>query len=152
MSKEYDLEMSTTYLFGCDFFDEKFDPEGNEEHLECAEEIMDSFLWGDVFQSWNNYLHKNCYTPEDVINFCNLFSYYGGQDNIIPDPYEFIGYIYYMVDMDRYWDEAGEFLEGLSISILEKSGDITITSDPYYQPWKDPKVLAVVKKYTENNS
>lgn len=147
MSVDTILLNETNYLFDCDFFSDDFDAEGNEEHLQRAEQLLNTYPWKDVFACWNSYLRHNCNSPEEVINFCNLFSYYGGQDNFIPDPYEFLGYIYYMVDINEYWDEAGDFLDGLSISILEKSGEISTTKNPYYQSWKDPCILEIVKKY-----
>ena len=147
MKECLDISNTTTYLFNCDFFADDFDPEGHEEHLECAEKLIDTYPWNDIFNSWNEYLHNNCKTPESVINYCNLFLYYGGQDQFIPNPYEFLGYIYYMVDIDKYWDQAGEFLDGLSISILEKSGEISTVKNPYYQSWTDPKMIAAIERY-----
>lgn len=138
------IEETTSYLFNCDFFDEEFDPEGHEDHLACAEELIHEKPWAEIYAAWSNYLYNNCKTPEAVINYCNLFSYYGGQDNYIPDPYTFIGYIYYIVDIEKNWDEAGEFLDGFCISILERSGEISLSKNPYYQSWKDPKVLSVI--------
>ena len=145
MSDKINIEETSTYLFNCNFYDDAFDPEGHEDHLECAEKLINSNPWENIFEVWSNYLYNNCKTPEEVINFCNLFSYYGGQDYYIPKPYDFIGYIYYIVDIDKYWDEAGDFLDGLCISILERSGELSTTKDPYYQSWKDPKVLKVIE-------
>ena len=145
------LKETTSYLFNCDFFSDDFDPDGNEEHLECAENVLSTYAFNDIFAEWNRYLRENCKSPEDVINFCNLFSYYGGSDYYIPNAYDFVGYIYYMVDLDKYWDKAGDFLDGLCISILEKSGDVSLARDPYYQSWKDPKVIASVEKYKKTN-
>ena len=136
----------TNYLFNVDFLNDNFDAEGNEEHLDRAIQLIDTHPWNEIFNSWNNYLHNNCKTPEDVINFCNLFVYYGGTDQFIPRPYEFLGYIYYMVDTDKYWDEAGELIDGLSISVLEKAGEISSWNDPYYRSWKDPKILKEIEK------
>ena len=147
MSENMDLIDTTKYLFDCDFFSDSFDPEDHEDHLECAEKLLSTYPWNDIFYAWNRYLRNNCQTPESVINYCNLFSYYGGQDQFIQDPYDFLGYIFYMVDIDKYWDDAGEFLDGLSISILEKAGKISTVKDPYYQSWHDPEILKAVEKY-----
>ena len=51
-----------------------------------------------------------------------------------------------MIDIDTYWDMAGELLDELSVSILEKSGEVSSWNDPYYQSWKDPKILKEVEK------
>ena len=141
------IKTTTDYLFGCDFKSDRFDPEGEEKHLDKANELISTFLWSDIFEEWNDYLHNNCSTPESVINFCNLFYYYGGQDQFIPNPYEFLGYLYYVIDVDTYWNQAGNLLDSISISILEKSGEISLSSDPDYQPWNDPKLLKVIESY-----
>lgn len=146
MTDKIDLSKMTSYLFECNFFDDEFDPEDHEEHLACAEKLFDTYAFKDIFNEWNNYLRKNCKTAEEVINFCNLFSYYGGQDYPIPNAYDFVGYIYSKVDISKYWDEAGDFIDGLCTSILEKSGEISLVKDPYYQSWKDPKVLEAVER------
>ena len=52
-----------------------------------------------------------------------------------------------MVDTEKYWEEAGEFLDGFCISILEKAGEISTVKDPYYQSWKDPKIISAVERY-----
>ena len=152
MTDKTNLKEMTEYLFNCNFFSDDFDPEGNETHLQCAEELLSSWSFNDVFKEWNKFLREKCHTPESVINFCNLFSYYGGQDYYISNAYDFVGYIYYMVDIEKYWDECGDFLDGLCISILAKSGDISLSKNPCYQSWTDPKVLARVEKYRLRNN
>ena len=147
MNNNRAIAEETNYLFNVDFFDDNFDPDGNEEHLVRAEKMLDSYPWSDIFYAWNEYLHTKCKTPEEVYNYCNLFMYYGGTDQFIPNPYEFLGYIYYMIDLNTYWDMAGELLDEMSISILEKSGEISTWNDPYYQSWKDPKILEEIDKY-----
>ena len=147
MSDKQEITELTHYLFDCDFYADDFDPENHEDHLECAEKMYNKYPWSDVFDSWNDYLRHKCQTPEAVINYCNLFSYYGGTDRVIPEPYDFLGYIFYRVDIDKYWEEAGELLDGLSISILVKSGEISTVKDPYYQSWKDPRILSAIEKY-----
>lgn len=142
-----EMTKTTEYLFHCDFLEDDYDPEGHEDHLRCAEDLLRKHPWSDIFLSWNEFLRNRCSTPEEVINYCNLFSYYGGTDQVIPDPYDFLGYIYYMVDTEKYWEEAGEFLDGFSISVLEKAGEISAIKDPYYQSWKDPRIISVIEKY-----
>jgi hypothetical protein len=141
------IKETTEYLFNCDFFDESFDPEENETHLKMAEEVLGNNLWQDVFLSWNDYLRSKCSTPEDVINFCNLFVYYGGTENPIRNPYDFLGYIFAKADLDKYWDTAGELLDGLAVAVLQRSGEISLNGNPYYQSWKDPKLIQAAEKY-----
>ena len=143
------IKNETEYLFRCDFFSDDFDPEDKEEHLDRANDLLEAYPWKDIFDSWNAFLHTNCKTPEEVINFCNLFFYYGGTDQFIPEPYTFLGYVFSIVDWDECWDTAGDFLDGFCISILEKSGEISLMKDPYYQPWKDSKLIQAAEKNKE---
>ena len=147
MPDKAEISRMTTYLFDCDFFADDFDPEEHEDHLKCAENLLGTYSWSDIIPSWNAFLRSRCSTPEEVINFCNLFFYYGGTDQFIPDPYDFLGHIYYMVDTEKYWEEAGEFLDGFCINVLEKAGEISTVKDPYYQSWKDPKIISAVERY-----
>lgn len=134
--KEY-----TDYLFNCHFTDDSFDPEGNEEHLKTSWELFDNYTWEEIYSVWMQYLYNNCATPDDVINFVNLYFYYDAIDRKIPDPIKFISYIYYRVDMDVYWDEAGDLFDSLAIHILSNHKLINMMDDPYYRPWEDKRIL-----------
>lgn len=143
----HNIEAITEYLFDCNFLDEDFDSEGKEEHQKVAEALLNENPWSDVFTVWNKYLRGNCSTPESVINFCNLFSYYGGTERPIHYPYDFLGYIFAKANFEKNWDGAGDFLDGLAVSILQKSGDISLRKDPYYQSWRDSKLQCFINKY-----
>lgn len=142
---------ATDHLFNCDFNDENFDPDGAQVHLELAEQIISNYSWKNVFEAWNSYLRNRCKTTEQVINFCNLFYYYGGQDHVIPNPYDFIGYLLYMIDVDKSWEETGDLIDSLCVSVLEKAGFVSLVKDPYYQVWRDPKALAAADSYRKQN-
>lgn len=137
----------TTYLFDCNFFSDDFDPEGKEEHLDKAQELQESFPWSDIIREWHNYLYNNCHTAEDVINFANLFFYYEGADEYNPDPYRFIGYLYARVNMDTYWEQAGDLFDSIAIDILSNQQLINLAEDPYYNPLKDKKVIGEIEKW-----
>lgn len=143
--KEY-----TDYLFNCRFTDEAFDPEEHEEHLKLSWDLFDSFSWDEIYPVWLEHLRTQCKTPEAVINFVNLYVYYEASDRPVPDPFEFIGYLYSKVDMDLHWDEAGELFEGLAINILSKTGYLNLTDAPYYSPLKDERVLNSIAQWRHN--
>ncbi len=137
----------TKYLFDCDFFAEEFDENDTYEHYDCAQKLMEENKWDEIYDAWYDYLINCCQTPDSVINYVNLYIYYGGQDQAIRNPYEFLGYIYCMVNMDQYWDSVGELFDGLSINILENCGKANIVKNPYYNPEKDPKLLESIQEW-----
>ncbi len=151
-SPKHELTEATDYLFNCDFSNENFDPDGAQVHLELAERLIGNYPWNEVFEAWNSFLRNKCKTTKQVINFCNLFYYYGGQDHVIPNPYDFVGYLLYMIDIDKNWEEAGDLFDSLCVTVLEKSGFVSLVKDPYYQVWRDPRALAVAESYRKQNS
>jgi len=72
------------------------------------------------------------------------------QMGITPEPYKFLGYILYRVDMDKYYDAAYNAFEAISLDILEYQNLINLNENPYYDPLKDPNILNAVAKW-ENN-
>ncbi len=140
------IEEYTNDLLNCCFTDDSFDPEDHEEHLQASWELFENYSWEEIFPVWMNHLRKNCKISEEVINFVNLFVYYEAADRPINDPIKFIAYLYYKVDMDKYWDEAGDLFQGLAINILLKSGLVNTIADPYYNPMKDSRIIKEVEK------
>ena len=137
----------TSFLFNTDFFDDAFDPEDNEIHLDKAQELFESFPWNDIITEWHNYLFNNCHSPEDVINYANLFFYYGGSEEYNPEPYKFLGYLYSHVDMESYWEKAGDLFDSIAINILQNQQLIDLNEDPYYDPLKDPKIIKEIANW-----
>jgi len=137
----------TDFLFNCNYFDESFDPEDHEDHLKASWELFESFTWDEIYSNWMKYLHSNCHTASDIINFANLYLYYEATDYIIPDPIKFISYLYYRVDMDKYWDVAGDLFDSIAISILSSCKLISLADEPYYSPLKDDRILAGIQQW-----
>lgn len=137
----------TKYLFDCDYFSEDFDPEGYETHQDKAQELQSACPWKDIVAQWHNYLYTYCHTADEIINFANLFMYYGGTENFNPEPYKFLGYLYAGVDMDLYWEKAGDLFDSIAIDILSNQLLINLMDDPYYNPLKDKAILLEVEKW-----
>ena len=146
------IEEYTNYLFNCKFTDESFDPEDHEDHLKTSWELFDNYAWESIYPVWMKYLHTNCPTPEDVINFVNLYTYYAATEHPIEDPIGFISYLYFRVDMDQYWDDAGELFDGLAINVLSKKGIVDMMADPYYSPLKDERILSKIEDLKRDKS
>ena len=138
------IEEYTDYLFNCSFSDDSFDPEDHEDHLKASWELFENYTWEDIYPIWMKHLHENCSTPEEIINFVNLYIYYEADNLPIDDPIGFISYLYYKVDMNKYWDEAGELFEGFAINILSKHGLVNMMNDPYYTPLKDERITNAI--------
>ncbi|MEE3452405.1 hypothetical protein [Dialister sp.] len=145
--KEAELEKYTDYLFNNDFNDENFDSEDHTDHLDCAEKVIEGYAWADIFETWNEFLRKKCTLKEDVINFCQLFIYYCGTDQFIPNPYDFLGYIFAKVDISTCKGRDLEIVDDFAISVLERSGEISLMNNPVYRSWEDPKLLKAMGKY-----
>jgi hypothetical protein len=146
------IQEYTDYLLNCCFTDDSFDPEGHEDHLKASWELFENYSWEYIYPVWMRYLHENCLTPTDVINFVNLYIYYDAASKKIPDPLDFISYLYYRVDMDLYWSEAGELFEGLAINILSNHGLTNMMEDPYYDPTKDARIQSRITALNNNTS
>lgn len=141
------IEDYTEDLFGCRFADDSFDPEGEEDHLNESRELFDHYPWPEVFPVWFRYLTQKCPSASDVINFANLYVYYDAGRRPVPCPIEFIGYLYCKVDMDVYWDEAGDLFDGLAINVLSHSGCLNFEEDPYYSPLRDERILRAASEW-----
>ena len=115
---------------------------------EVAHPILQKNSWDDVYGCFDNYLRNECKTDDDVINYVNFFIHYLGLKFQIPsqyDPYDLIGYILSMVDLEKRWDDCGDLFDGFANQALR----IDLYHDPYYQFWRDPKILAIANKYRE---
>jgi len=144
------LEQITEELFSQNFFDDNFDPDGQEINLDKAQELMEQYPWNDIITVWHEHLYNKCASPEEVINFANLFIYYGGTDGYNPNPYKFLGYLFYRVDMDVYYDDAYNTFEAISLNILSYQNLIDLNEDPYYTPLKDSKILSEIELLKKN--
>ena len=144
--KEY-IQSETNYLFDYNFNDDSIPEKIEEAHLDRATALLDNYQWNDIFKCWFEYLKANCKTPEEVINWANLFFWFGGSEMSIPDPYSFLGYLYYKVDVSKYVDEAQTVFDGIAIGILEKIGKINLMNNPNYAPETDPEIIAAVERW-----
>ena len=148
-NKQY-IQNETEYLFNFDFNDDTISEEIENAYLERANTLINSFPWNDIFICWFDYLQKKCVTPEQVINWANLFFWYGGCEQVIDKPYIFLGYLYYRVDIVKYAEKAQTIFDSVSISMLEKSGYINIIDTPNYVPENDPKMVKAIRTWQKS--
>lgn len=142
------LLAETEYLFDRSY-EEEMTIEEEDALTDRAEQLIEQYDWQDVFSAWSQYLYKNCTTPESVVNFANLFWWYGGHDHLIPDPYDFLGYMYYRVDLEPEKYDGDTILDSIATTILPRAGyseaDLVLHTD--YMPENDPKLIASVEAY-----
>lgn len=142
------LEAYTNYLFNCNFNSENFDPDGNETHLDIVEKIREEYPWTQIIEEWTTYLYEKCITPQEVLNFCNLFIYYGGTDNYVPNPYKFSGYLLYKLNVLLDDSNIFNLIDGLIISILQYQGLVNLNNNPYYSIEKDNNIITAKEKWS----
>lgn len=145
------IEEYVEYLFHCDYFADDFDPSGHSDHLKTANEFFDAYDWKEIYPVLYRRLLTQCPTSEDVINFVNLYFYYGASVWKIPNPVEFVSYLYFKVDMyqDRYWDIAGDLFDSFTIEMFSAHGLADIVEDPYYDPLQDERILNGIARWKE---
>lgn len=141
------IKAETDYIFNYDFNDSSIPEDVEDAYLDRATALLDNYQWADIFTCWFDYLKENCHTPEEVINWANLFYWYGGFEKPIPDPYEFLGYLYFKVDVSKYVNEAQTVFDGIAIGILEKIGKVSLIDNPNYAPECDPEIIAAVERW-----
>ena len=147
MDNKEHIQAETNYIFNYDFNDNDIPEEVEEEYYDRASALLDEYSWNDIFNCWFDYLKANCNTPEEIINWANLFYWYGGFEKPIPDPYEFLGYLYFKVDVAKYVDEAQTVFDGIAIGILGKIGKVSLIDNPNYAPENDPEIIAAVERW-----
>ncbi|PLS31537.1 hypothetical protein Uis1B_0528 [Bifidobacterium margollesii] len=116
--------------------------------------LVDEYGWDAVRQAFFHYVQTECKTIEDVTKAIDLFEGFDWQSKTIPDPYEFLGYLYYRVGFENAPYKAACALDDLCISILPASGypEANIYYHPYYAAEADPKMIAAVERWRQREA
>lgn len=141
--KTIDLNMCKE-LFDSDYL--KISDQRLEELDKLSHSILKEFSWDDAYACFNTYLRNECQTEDDVINYVRFFVHYFGLKFKIPseyDPYDLVGYIYSMVDLEKRWEDCGGDFDDFANEALK----IDLYHNPYYQFWRDPKIIEIADKY-----
>ena len=145
MSEALDLQKTSEYLLSQDATRDYTDDEIIE--LESTfDKLVSQFTWPKVYEKWVEYLHNNCKTADEVVNFAqNYFDY--ARDLHIPDPIHFIAYLHYRVNTLEN-DDAMQIFDSLAITLLENAGLLDMMQTPLYTAELDPRIqaeIAVIK-------
>ena len=96
-----ELRNLTRKLFSQNVYDDSIPDEEFDKLEELAEEVIEKYGWNNVYSDWISYLYDECTTDDMVVNFATLFLNYDGCEKYNPDPYKFIAYLYYRVDVTK---------------------------------------------------
>ncbi len=95
------------------------------------------------------YLYNNVNTPEEAINAAHNFHSCRWVEQVVPNPYTFISFFYYKINLDETkYDDQG-ILDSLSITILPNAGvkQANLMENPNYSPLLDPTLLSTVDEW-----
>ncbi len=143
-NNKLNLKETSEYLLS---LDPNYDYSNEElDHLDdLATELLSQYSWSDVYTEWSDYLYNRCPTDEDVIRFAhNFFDY--SNDNVVPDPLQFIAYLYYRVDVTKNRD-AFDIFDSLAITVLPNAGLLGPYDLDYYAAESDPRILKEIEKW-----
>lgn len=143
-----DIESIIEHLFNRKWDEDLTDEE--EEKLENeAETLVGKCSWKSIYAAVSAYMHNNCKTPESAINFACLYWGYGWQDYPLPDPYRFLGYLYYRINLNPEKYDSMDILDSLSTTILPKAGfqEADLVLHTQYMPEQDPKIIEAVNSF-----
>ena len=143
MKKHNDLIQKSEYLLSQDSMKEYTD----EEILKLdsmVDELIAKYGWEEVYKTWIDYLHTECKTDQEVVNFArNFFDY--ASDRYIPDPIHFMAYLYYRVDTQTN-PLAFDIFDSLAITILPNAGLINNNEIDSYSAEADPRIQVEIEK------
>ena len=143
------IQAVTDKLFGINYSDDSvFTDEKCDELVDIAYELREEFPWRDIYKCWFNYLKYRCNTPEEVINWANLFWTFVGQEEPIEEPYKLGGLLLYKIgDVKKYHDDMTGIIDSVVTTLLEEGGYVSLVDDPYYDFESDPKILDELEKW-----
>lgn len=144
-----DIRAITHELFGVSFRGEEFQRD-KAKLQESAENLIEEAGWDATYEAWFEYLIHNCTTPEHVLNFVHLIRYYDDFSHAIPDPYNFLGYFYYRLELNPAKYDAVDNMDEMSFEVLMRAGikeDLWL--DDSYVPEKDPEMIKAVEQWRE---
>ena len=123
--------------------------EEDDKLLDSAEALVAENGWLDVYNAAFEYLKTECKSPESVVNFAHNYWGYGWAESPIPNPHEFLGYLYYRINFEASKYDSMDILDSLCITILPKAGfsEADLYLNTQYTPESDPKLIAAANEY-----
>ncbi len=148
-----------TYLFNHPwdgFTGNDEEEEKEDEKFQCAfDSAIEKFGWSEVYKAIDNYMRTQCLDGDSVVNFAHLFWGYTCYNRyLVPEPYRFLGYLLYRMDLKPWEYDCIELLDGLTDNAFsgEEGYDHSPAMNPYYYLEKDPDILAEVERLRAEES
>lgn len=152
MSNDNDLETPIK-----NYFDADSDSVSYEELLALEKQtarLVDEYGWEAVRKSFFRYVQNECKNPDDIARVAFRYEGLNWNKKPIPDPYEFLSYLYYKAGFKKAPYDAARALDDLCITILPASGypEANIYYHPYYAAEADPKMIAAVERWRQREA
>ena len=140
----------TIKLFSINFEKDLEDEKVSDEYETIAQDLIENNKWLDVYTCWYDYLITNCKTEEDALNFANLFWFYEGYKQFIPNAIEFCAFFYANISFDNH-PEAISVVDGIAWNALLNAGIISEFELPFeeYAPVDIPEINEYINKWEE---
>jgi len=150
-----ELETITNELFSRDAIEVIDDPTTDELYdslKEKASTAIKKFGWDEVFDSWKQYMYSHCHSVNEALSFATWFYSYDGATHIIPNPYDFLAYLYDIFDLSPVKYDA-QIMDDVSYGLLEAAGiKKNLWSDDSYTTETDPELIKAVDELRRNKT
>lgn len=144
MNETIDLKETSRYLLTLDPDYDYSDTE-LDQFEDLANGLIKQYGWSTVYKEWSRFLHEECPTDQDVVWFALNFSSYA-PDIALPDPLQFIAYLYYRVDTTKN-SRAFDIFDSLAITVLPNAGLVNMMEQPCYAAESDPRIQAEIANW-----
>ncbi len=150
-----DVNETIVYLFGRPWDSLVDNDEESDKMQSIYDKLIEKHGWSKIFASIDSYMRSNCTTGEQISNFAHLFwGYNCVSPRKVDEPYRFLGYLYYRVDLKPWLYDCAEVYEGLVYALL--SGENDYSHNPFindaYAPECDPEIIAEVNRLQKEAS
>ena len=90
-------------------------------------------------------MYSHCHSVNEALSFATWFYTYDGATHIIPNPYDFLTYLYNIFDLNPVKYDA-QLMDDVSYGLLEAAGiKKNLWSDDSYITETDPELIKAVE-------
>ncbi|MCD8307133.1 MAG: hypothetical protein LUD51_02760 [Clostridia bacterium] len=137
-------------MFSINIINDEIDDDICDAIIDDAKAQILKFGWDEVFLCWEKYLYTNVKSFEEAWSYAAWLLSIGVSNYPIGNPYEFLGYIYYIMG-DKALD-ASAIMDCFSAEVLACSAGRLELVKPYnsgYIVSEDPMMISCIKNWKE---